>query len=112
MRESINSPSVAGIRGAAGPAARLVRAIAGRWTLAVLAEPAHGGRRYQDLHDRVESIAHKVLTETRRRAERDDLVTRHLDVDHIERAAVDQLTDLGRSLPEPLAEFDRWVVAN
>ena len=112
MRESINSPSVAGIRGAAGPAARLVRAIAGRWTLAVLAEPADGGRRYLDLHDALDGIAHKVLTDTLRRAERDGLITRHLDAEHIETTTLYELTDLGRSLDEPLAGFDRWVGAN
>lgn len=53
--------------------------LAGRWTLVVLAELVNGGRRYQDLHDRVEGIAHKVLTDTLRRAERDGLITRHLD---------------------------------
>jgi DNA-binding HxlR family transcriptional regulator len=52
------------------------------------------------------------LTETLRRAERDGLITRHLDVDHIETAKRYELTDLGRSLGEPLAAFDRWVEAN
>jgi DNA-binding HxlR family transcriptional regulator len=33
------------------PAERLVRTLAGRWTLAVLGELTTRGRRYQDLHD-------------------------------------------------------------
>ena len=37
-----------------------------RWTLTVLAELAAGGRRYQDLHDGLGGISHKVLTETTR----------------------------------------------
>lgn len=86
--------------------------IGGRWTLAVLEQLAKDGPRYQDLHDRVEGIAHKVLTETLRRAERDGLVTRTLDAEHIETATLYQLTDLGRSLAEPLAASDRWVAAN
>lgn len=31
------------------------------------------GRRYQDLHDALDGISHKVLTDTLRRAERDGL---------------------------------------
>ena len=60
--------------------------VAGRWTLTVLAELAFGGRRYQDLHDALDGIAHKVLTDTLRRAERDGLITRHLDADRVETA--------------------------
>ena len=80
--------------------------------LAVLAELLGQGHRYQDLHDSIEGIAHKVLTDTLRKAERDGLVTRHLDAEHIETATLYVLTDLGRSLDEPLAAFDRWVEAN
>jgi DNA-binding HxlR family transcriptional regulator len=78
-----------------------------RW--AELLEPSH---RYQDRHDSGEGIAHKVLTETLRKAERDGLVTRHLDAEHIETATPCQLTDLGRSLDEPLAAFGRWAEVN
>jgi DNA-binding HxlR family transcriptional regulator len=46
-----------------------------------------------------------VLTETLRRAERDGLVTRHLDPGRIETATVYELTDLGRSLDAPLVSI-------
>ena len=75
----------------------------------MLAQLSDRGRRYQDLHDSLDGIAHKELTETLRRAERDGLIARHLDAEHIETATLYELTDLGRSLDEPLAEFDRWV---
>jgi len=109
--------NVESAQGAATPnqwrsANRLVHLLAGRWTLAVLTHLADGGRRYQDLHDSIEGIAHKVLTDTLRKAEHAGLVTRHLDAEHIETATLYQLTDLGRSLDEPLAVFDRWVEAN
>lgn len=78
----------------------------------MVAELVNGGHRYQDLHDALDGIAHKVLTETLRRAERDGLITRHLDAEHIETATLYELTDLGRSLDEPLAAFDRWVEVN
>jgi DNA-binding HxlR family transcriptional regulator len=78
----------------------------------VVDELVDGGRRYQDLHDGIDGVAHKVLTETLRRAERDGLITRHLDPKRIETATLYQLTDLGRSLGDPLAAFECWVEAN
>jgi DNA-binding HxlR family transcriptional regulator len=42
-------------------ARRLIELLAGRWTLAVLAELTSSGRRYQDLHDTLEGISYKVL---------------------------------------------------
>lgn len=86
--------------------------IAGRWTILLLAELAHGGRRYQDLHDALKGISNKVLTETLRRAERDGLVTRHLDGGRIETATLYELTVLGRSLDQPISALDRWASAN
>jgi hypothetical protein len=54
----------------------LVNLLAGRWTLTVLAQLSDRGRRYQDLHESLDGIAHKVLTETLRRAVRDGLIGR------------------------------------
>ena len=56
-----------------------VRLLGNRWTLSVLAKLNDGGLRYQDLHDALDGISYKVLTETLRRAERDGLIARHLD---------------------------------
>ena len=89
-----------------------VRLIGGRWTLVMLAELAAGGRRYQDLHDGLHGISHKVLTDTLRRAERDGLIRRHLDSGRTDTANLYELTDLGRSLEEPIAEVERWVDAH
>ena len=68
--------------------------LGGRWTLAVLSRLSESGRRYQDLHDALDGISHKVLTDTLRRAERDGLVARHLDPGRVETATLYQLTDL------------------
>jgi DNA-binding HxlR family transcriptional regulator len=78
----------------------------------VLAELAIGGRRYQDLHDSMDGISHKVLTDTLRRSERDGLVRRHVDPARTDTANLYELTDLGRSLEEPLAALGQWVDAN
>jgi DNA-binding HxlR family transcriptional regulator len=86
--------------------------IDGRWTLAVLAELKGAGRRYQELDDALAGVSHKVLTDTLRRAERDGLVARHLDSGRVDTATIYQLTDLGRSLGQPLAALDHWADAN
>lgn len=93
-------------------ARHLVALIDGRWSLAILAQLANGGRRYQDLDEALGGVSHKVLTDTLRRAERDGLVVRHLDPGRIETSTLYQLTDLGRSLDEPLAVLQRWVDRN
>jgi DNA-binding HxlR family transcriptional regulator len=85
--------------------------IGGRWTLMMLAELEAGGRRFQDLHDGLDGISHKVLTDTLRRAERDGLITQHLE-SQMGTANLYALTDLGRSLEEPLAAVERWVDAH
>jgi len=91
---------------------RLIQLLSGRWTLAVLGELSDQGRRYQDLHDAMDGISFKVLTDTLRRAERDGLITRYLDPGRIASATLYQLTDLGRSLDEALVALGRWVEAN
>jgi DNA-binding HxlR family transcriptional regulator len=74
----------------------------------VLAELRDGGRRYQEFDDALDGVSHKVLTDTLRRAERDGLVVRHLDPGRVETATLYQLTDLGRSLADPIAILERW----
>ncbi len=60
----------------------------------------------------MDGISHKVLTETLRRAESDGLISRTLDPERVETATLYELTDLGRSLVEPLAALGQWVDAN
>jgi len=86
--------------------------VGGRWTLMLLAKLAAGGRRYQDLHGALDGVSHKVLTDTLRRAERHGLISRHVDAGRMDTATLYVLTDLGRSLDEPLAALARWVEAN
>jgi len=93
-------------------AGSFVQMLAGRWTLAVLNQLISGGRRYQDLYDALDGISYKVLTDTLRRAERDGLIARHLDDEHIQTTTLYELTDVGRSLGVPLAEMAEWASAN
>jgi DNA-binding HxlR family transcriptional regulator len=90
----------------------LVQLIRGRWALPVLAQLSERDCRYQDLHDALDGISYKVLTETLRRAERDGLIVRCLDGERIETATLYELTDLGRSLDATLAAMAEWADSN
>jgi DNA-binding HxlR family transcriptional regulator len=90
----------------------VIRLLAGRWTLAVIGQLATGGSRYQDLHAALDGISHKVLTDTLRRAERDGLISRHVDRNRVETTTLYQLTDLACSLEEPLAALASWAGRN
>lgn len=57
---------------------QVIELLTGRWTLDVLAQLDDGGRRYHDLHESLDGIAHQVLTSTLRRAERDGLIARRV----------------------------------
>jgi DNA-binding HxlR family transcriptional regulator len=94
------------------PARRFIELVAGRWTLATLEQLADGGRRYRYLHDALDGVSYKVLTETLRRAERGGLIARHLDPGRVETATLYELTDLGRSLDAPLVALSQWVDVN
>ncbi|HQU25508.1 MAG TPA: winged helix-turn-helix transcriptional regulator, partial [Acidimicrobiales bacterium] len=67
-------------------AARFLALVGARWCLPILEQLGEGGRRYQDLHDAIDGVSYKVLTETLRRAERDGLITRRLDGGRVETA--------------------------
>lgn len=89
-------------------AQRFIKLVDGRWILPILAELRDGGRRYQQLDDALDGVSHKVLTETLRRAERHGLLVRQLDPGRTDTATLYELTDLGRSLDEPLAAMELW----
>jgi DNA-binding HxlR family transcriptional regulator len=75
-------------------------------------ELAEVGGRYQELHEALDGISYKVLTEMLRRSERDGPIVRHLDVHRVETATLYELTELGRSLGKPLAELAQWAENN
>jgi DNA-binding HxlR family transcriptional regulator len=70
------------------------------------------GRRYHHLHEALDGISYKVLTDTLRQAERVGLITRHLDSGRIETTTLYKLTDLGGSLEAPLEAMAEWAIAN
>ncbi|WP_442814312.1 winged helix-turn-helix transcriptional regulator [Streptomyces sp. NBC_01198] len=67
-----------------------------------------GPRRFGQLRDQVDGISEKMLTQTLRSLERDGLVTRTASP-AVPPSVTYELTDLGRSLSEPMASVRAWA---
>ncbi|MEU4746799.1 helix-turn-helix domain-containing protein [Actinosynnema sp. NPDC023658] len=79
--------------------------LANTWNPVVLHALRHGPRRPADLRRTIGGIRPKVLTETVRRLEGAGLVARTALRDRVEYS----LTDLGRSLLDPIDALGRWA---
>jgi DNA-binding HxlR family transcriptional regulator len=82
--------------------------IGDKWTVLVVAALATGTLRFTELRARVGAVAPKVLTQTLRALERDGVLTRTVFAQVPPRVEY-QLTELGRSLAEPIAAISDWA---
>jgi DNA-binding HxlR family transcriptional regulator len=78
-----------------------------KWTGMIISCLVDGPRRFSELQVPLRRITPKVLTETLRRLERDGLITRTTYPEIPPRVEY-ELTDLGRTLLEPLAAARVW----
>ncbi|OLF13417.1 winged helix-turn-helix transcriptional regulator [Actinophytocola xanthii] len=85
--------------------------LANKWTALAIGALEDGPRRFGELRRKLEGVSQKMLTQTLRELERDGLVSRTvypvvpLRVDYA-------LTELGRSVAEPLSAIRRWSEEN
>jgi DNA-binding HxlR family transcriptional regulator len=88
--------------------ARVLSRIGDKWSVLVIMMLSEKPLRFNELRRRIEGISQRMLTLTLRGLERDGLVTRQLTP--IIPPRVDyQLTDLGRSLCEPVIALGAWA---
>lgn len=85
--------------------------VSGKWTMLVVFELSTGPKRPSELHRAVPGVSPKVLTQTLRRLQEHRLARRTVH-DTIPPQVEYALTDLGRSLLEPLLGLCRWVDAH
>jgi len=85
--------------------------IAGKWTGLIVLALADQTLRFGELRTQIGGVAPKVLTQTLRSMEDDGLVTRHIYAEVPPRVEY-ALTELGRSLMEPLAVIRNWAEDN
>lgn len=92
------------------PSRDVLDRVGDKWTVLVLGELADAGtRRYTMLRRRLSGISEKMLTQTLRALERDGLVRRTVHPT-VPPQVEYELTDLGRTLREPLAALKQWSI--
>ncbi len=82
--------------------------VSDKWSMMALSVLAEDPRRFNDIKRRLEGVSQKSLTQVLRKLERNGLVSRRV----IEAAPVGveyELTELGRSLLEPLRALYLWT---
>src|SRR6201992_4168801 len=82
--------------------------IGDKWTVLVVSALSTGTLRFTELRARMGQVAPKVLTQTLRALERDGIVVRTVYAQVPPRVDY-ELTDLGRSLAEPIAVIQDWA---
>ncbi|WP_439676473.1 winged helix-turn-helix transcriptional regulator [Embleya sp. MST-111070] len=82
--------------------------IAGKWTVLIVDILRDGPMRYTELSRRIEGVSQKMLTQTLRSLETDGFVLRTVTPTIPPRVDY-ALTDLGRSLGEPIRALREWT---
>lgn len=90
------------------PTRELLDRIGDRWTVLVIGTLDGGPLRFGEIARRIDGVSQKMLTQTLRSLERDGLVTRTLYPEIPPRVEY-ELTDLGRTLREPLKGLEDWA---
>lgn len=90
------------------PARTTLNLIAGTWPVITVVALGQGPARYAELQDRIGGISKKMLTQTLRKLEANGLVERRV-LRTVPPGTEYRLTDLGRSLLEPVRSLSRWA---
>jgi DNA-binding HxlR family transcriptional regulator len=89
----------------------LLSRIGDKWTVLVVQTLGEGSRRFNELRREIPSVSQRMLTLTLRNLERDGLVNRTVTPTIPPRVDY-ELTDLGRSLQEPVNALAQWALAH
>lgn len=91
-----------------GKVAPILARVGDKWSVLLVMVLASGPRRFNDLKRTVEGISQRMLTLTLRGLERDGLVSRTVYPGIPPRVEY-ELTELGRSLREPVIALGNWA---
>jgi DNA-binding HxlR family transcriptional regulator len=89
----------------------LLSRIGDKWTVLVVTTLGEGPRRFNELRREIPSVSQRMLTLTVRNLERDGLVSRTVTPSIPPRVDY-ELTDLGRSLLQPISGLADWALDN
>lgn len=90
------------------PARLAIEIIADKWAVVVVFALSRGPVRHGELADLIGGVSRKVLTQTLRKLQNYGLVDRHAYAEAPPRVEY-SLTDLGRTLVEPIVGLTRWA---
>lgn len=93
------------------PTRHILDRIGDKWTVLIVGALANGPMRFSELAKRVDGISQKMLTQTLRSLERDGIVDRTIYPEIPPRVEY-ELTNVGRTLQEPLKVLEQWAVAH
>lgn len=85
--------------------------VGSKWSILIIAALGQGPRRFNQLKRDVQGISQRMLTLTVRGLERDGLIERTVTPSIPPRVDY-ALTDLGRSLLEPVSALGGWALEN
>ena len=85
--------------------------IGDKWSVLLVMSLSDGSRRFSELRRAVPGISQRMLTLTLRALERDGLILRTVTPTIPPRVDY-ELTDLGRSMQEPVAALGSWAITN
>ncbi len=87
---------------------RILARIGEKWSMLVVMLLRDGPRRFNDIKRNTGGVSQQMLTRTLRGLERDGMVTRTIFPTSPPQVEY-KLTELGRSMSEPVLVFGRWV---
>jgi DNA-binding HxlR family transcriptional regulator len=87
---------------------RILARIGEKWSMLVVMLLREGPRRFNDIKRNTAGISQQMLTRTLRGLERDGIVTRTIFPTSPPQVEY-RLTELGRSMSEPVLAFGQWV---
>ena len=87
---------------------QILARIGEKWSMLVVMLLRDGPRRFNDIKRNTAGISQQMLTRTLRGLERDGIVTRTIFPTSPPQVEY-RLTELGRSMSEPVLVFGRWV---
>ena len=87
----------------------LLQRIGDKWSVLVVTTLAAGGKRFNELRREIPSVSQRMLTLTLRNLERDGIVSRKVTPTIPPRVDY-ALTELGRSLHEPVQALSQWAL--
>ena len=89
----------------------LLSRIGDKWSVLVVESLGPGAMRFNELRRQIPSVSQRMLTLTLRNLERDGLVSRTVTPTIPPRVDY-ELTDLGRSLLDPISALAQWALDN